>query len=193
MQLQTKTNYYTPEDYLALEEKSEERNEYHNGEIISMVGGTTNHNQICINLCRNFPLTINDQDYYIYTENVRLWLSEYNTYTYPDIMIIQGQPIYQAGKKSNIINPQIIIEVLSDSTEGYDRGDKFTYYRSLPTFKEYILINQSSHKVDQYVKQSDDQWSIKFYQGEEIVLTFASVNWQISLKDIYQRVDFTIK
>lgn len=125
-------------------------------------------------------------------ENVRLWLSEYNIYTYPDVMIIKGQPIYQGKKQTNVTNPQIIIEVLSDSTEGYDRGEKFTYYRSLPSFQEYILIDQASYSVDQYIKQTDNQWSVKFYQGKDNILKFASINWQISLPEIYQRVDFTV-
>ncbi|MFM7476988.1 MAG: Uma2 family endonuclease, partial [Microcystis aeruginosa] len=90
----TETKYYTPEEYLALEETSEDKHEYRQGEIIPMVGATTNHNQICLNFCRNFPLNINNQDYYTYMETVRLWLSDYSIYTYPDVMVIKGQPLY---------------------------------------------------------------------------------------------------
>lgn len=80
MQLQTRQGYYTPEEYLELEEKTQERNEYRDGEIIAMVGGTTNHNKICLNICRNFPLNIDNQDYDVFMESIRLWLSEYNIY-----------------------------------------------------------------------------------------------------------------
>jgi len=188
----TETKYYTPEEYLALEETSEDKNEYRQGEIIPMVGATTNHNQIAGNFYRRFPLTINNQDYYTYMETVRLWLSDYSIYTYPDVMVIKGQPLYQGNSKSNVINPLIIVEVLSNSTQAYDRGDKFKFYRSLPTFQEYILIEQSSYSVERYYKQKDDQWLIDFVTGENAVLQLVSVDWQISLQDLYQRVNFDL-
>jgi Uma2 family endonuclease len=188
----TETKYYTPEEYLALEETSEDKNEYRQGEIIPMVGATTNHNQIAGNFYRRFPLTINNQDYYTYMETVRLWLSDYSIYTYPDVMVIKGQPLYQGNSQSNVINPLIIVEVLSNSTQAYDRGDKFKSYRSLPTFQEYILIEQSSYSVERYSKQKDDQWLIDFVTGENAVLQLVSVDWQISLQDLYQRVNFDL-
>ncbi|MDB9430976.1 Uma2 family endonuclease [Microcystis aeruginosa CS-555/01A07] len=188
----TETKYYTPEEYLALEETSEDKNEYRQGEIIPMVGATTNHNQIAGNFYRRFPLTINNQDYYTYMETVRLWLSDYSIYTYPDVMVIKGQPLYQSNSQSNVINPLIIVEVLSNSTQSYDRGDKFKFYRSLPTFQEYILIEQSSYSVERYYKQKDDQWLIDFVTGENAVLQLVSVDWQISLQDLYQRVNFDL-
>ncbi|ELP55046.1 MULTISPECIES: Uma2 family endonuclease [Microcystis] len=188
----TETKYYTPEEYLALEETSEDKNEYRQGEIIPMVGATTNHNQIAGNFYRRFPLTINNQDYYTYMETVRLWLSDYSIYTYPDVMVIKGQPLYQGNSQSNVINPLIIVEVLSNSTQAYDRGDKFKFYRSLPTFQEYILIEQSSYSVERYYKQKDDQWLIDFVMGENAVLQLVSVDWQISLQDLYQRVNFDL-
>ena len=188
----TETKYYTPQEYLALEETSEDKNEYRQGEIIPMVGATTNHNQIAGNFYRRFPLTINNQDYYTYMETVRLWLSDYSIYTYPDVMVIKGQPLYQGNSQSNVINPLIIVEVLSNSTQAYDRGDKFKSYRSLPTFQEYILIEQSSYSVERYYKQKDDQWLIDFVTGENAVLQLVSVDWQISFQDLYQRVNFDL-
>ena len=188
----TETKYYTPEEYLALEETSEDKNEYRQGEIIPMVGATTNHNQIAGNFYRRFPLTINNQDYYTYMETVRLWLSDYSIYTYPDVMVIKGQPLYQGNSQSNVINPLIIVEVLSNSTQAYDRGDKFKFYRSLPTFQEYILIEQSSYSVERYYKQKDDQRLIDFVMGENAVLQLVSVDWQISFQDLYQRVNFDL-
>ena len=188
----TETKYYTPEEYLALEETSEDKNEYRQGEIIPMVGATTNHNQIAGNFYRRFPLTINNQDYYTYMETVRLWLSDYSIYTYPDVMVTKGQPLYQGNSQSNVINPLIIVEVLSNSTQAYDRGDKFKFYRSLPTFQEYILIEQSSYSVERYYKQKDDQWLIDFVTGENAVLQLLSVDWQISFQDLYQRVNFDL-
>ena len=199
MQLQTEKRHYTLEQYLESEETAEYKNEYLDGEIIPIAGVTTNHNKICLNFCRNFPLTINTQNYDIYMESVRLWIPDYNFYTYPDIMVIQGQPIYHGRGQSNITNPQIIIEVLSQSTQGYDRfaplrdrSDKFRYYRSIPIFQEYILISQYNYSVEQYRKQSADTWLISFYEGENATLPLASVDWQISLQDLYQRIDFQL-
>ena len=193
MQLGTKKRAYTPEEYLQLEETAEYKNEYRNGEIIPMVGGTTNHNQIAGNFYKRFPLTINNQDYYPYMEGVRLWLSEYNVYTYPDVMVVKGQPIYYGEGTSNVTNPQIIVEVLSRSTQGYDRGDKFQLYRSLATFQEYVLIDQYHYAVEKYYKQSQEQWSLNFYTGKNAILAFSSVDWTISLEDLYQRVNFELE
>jgi Uma2 family endonuclease len=123
---------------------------------------------------------------------VRLWLPDYNIYTYPDVMVIKGQPLCQGNSQSNVINPLIIVEVLSNSTQGYDRGDKFKFYRSLPTFQEYILMEQSSYNVERYHKQKDDQWLIDFVTGKDAVLQLLSVDWQISLQDLYQRVNFDL-
>ncbi len=192
MQLQTKKKYYTIEEYLQLEETAEYKNEYRNGEIIPMVGGITNHNKIAGNFYKRFPLTINNQDYEVYIESVRLWLYEHNFYTYPDLMVIKGEPIYHGTGQSNITNPQIIVEVLSKSTQGYDRGEKFQYYRSLKSFQEYILIDQYNYSVEQYIKQSYNQWSLNFYTEETAILKLSCVPWEISLQDLYQRVNFEL-
>ena len=108
MIIQTEKKYYTPQEYLTLEEKAIDRHEYRDGEIILMTGGTTNHNQIALNFCRKFPLTINNQDYYIYINDVRLWIEKYHFYTYPDVMIIKGKPIYEGTGTVNVTNPSII-------------------------------------------------------------------------------------
>lgn len=192
MLVETEKRYYSREEYLELEETAEYRNEYFDGEIIPMVGTTTNHNQIAGNFYKKFPLTINNQDYYTYMENIRLWLPKRNVYSYPDVMVIKGKPIYDGNKKSTVTNPQIIVEVLSKSTQNYDRTDKFKFYRSLSTFQEYILIDQYKYGIEQYFKQSEDEWSLKFYTKENAILQLISVDWQISLKDLYQRIDFEL-
>lgn len=192
MLLQTEKKYYTPEEYLTLEEKAVEKHEYRDGEIVQMTGGTTNHNQIALNFCRKFPLTINEQDYYVYINDVRLWIPQYRLYTYPDVMVIKGKPIYQGTGTINVTNPLIIVEVLSQSTQDYDRTDKFQYYRSIPQFQEYILIDQYRFYVTQYFKQEDGKWIFNDYQGEEAVLKLASDDFEISFQDLYARVDFEL-
>lgn len=192
MVIQTEKRDYTPEEYLALEEKAVDRHEYRDGKIVLMTGGTTNHNQIALNFCRKFPLTIKEQDYYIYMNDVRLWIAQYRIYTYPDVMVIKGKPIYEGMGRTNVTNPSIIVEVLSKSTRDYDWTDKFIYYRSIPEFQEYILIDQYRFYVAQYFKQEDGKWLFNDYQGEEAVLKLASADFEISCQDLYQRVDFEL-
>lgn len=193
MVTQVQLKYYTPEEYLELEQKSETRNEYLNGKIIAMAGGTTNHNQIAGNFCRAFPLTINNQDYYIYINDVKLWIEEYRFYTYPDLMIIEGEPLYQSENNAIVNNPKVIIEVLSDSTGNYDKTKKFRAYRSIPSLQEYILISQSSYYVEQFIKQTEQQWLFNTIEGENNNLSLATIDFTISFKHLYQRIVFAPK
>ncbi len=192
MVVQIEKRYYTPEEYLALEEKAVDRHEYRDGEIITMPGGTTNHNQVAGNFYKRFPLTIQSQNYYVYINDVRLWIAKYRLYTYPDVMVIKGNPIYEGTGTINVTNPSIVVEVLSQSTRDYDWTDKFRYYRSIPEFQEYILIDQYRFYVAQFSKQEDGRWLFNDYEGKEAVLKLASVDFQISFQDLYQRVEFDL-
>ncbi|GAB1544724.1 hypothetical protein NUACC21_74000 [Scytonema sp. NUACC21] len=122
MQLQTK-KIFTPEEYLELEEKAEYKSEYRDGEIVPMAGGTTNHNEIAGNLYSNLKVSLKGRDYRVYIGDVRLWIPRYRQYTYPDIMVIQGQPVYTGTSTTTVMNPSFIAEVLSTSTKNYDQGD----------------------------------------------------------------------
>ena len=189
-QPKTEKRYYTPEEYLALEETAIDKSEYHDGEIVTMTGGTTNHNKLALNFCRKFPLTIKEQDYEIFINDVRLWIPQTRRYVYPDIMVIQEEPIYQENNQTVVTNPLVIIEVLSNSTKNYDRGNKFFFYRSIPTFREYILIDQYSYHIEQFAKNSKSKWELTEYDSEDSVLTLESVEFQIPMRDIYQRINF---
>jgi Uma2 family endonuclease len=189
MVVQTQQHYYTPEEYLELEEKAASRNEYIDGEIRQMTGGNTNHNKIAGNFYKKFPNNIDSQNYETYINDVKLWIPKYRIYTYPDVMVIKGEPIYEGSGTTTIINPLLIVEVLSNSTKNYDKGDKFKYYRSIPSFQEYILIDQYSFTIEQYAKQSQGQWLFKEYEGKDAILNLDSVEMEMSLKDIYARVE----
>ena len=190
MVLQTEQRYYTPEEYLELEEKAEYKSEYRNGEIIPMTGGTTNHNKIAGNIYKQLPLTIQGQDYDIYIGDVRLWIARYRLYTYPDVMVVKGKPVYEGTSKTTITNPLLIVEVLSKSTKDYDKTDKFKYYRSIPDLQEYIMIDQYSFAVEQFTKQTAGQWIFKEYEAEGTILVLDSLDFQISCREIYARVNF---
>jgi Uma2 family endonuclease len=190
MQVQTLKHLYTPEEYLKLEEKAESKSEYRDGEIVPMTGGTTNHNQICLNLAANLKFGLRGQNYRVYIGDVRLWIPRYRQHTYPDVMIIEGEPIYTGTNTTTITNPSLIVEVLSKSTQNYGQGDKFLYYRSITEFKEYILIDQKQHHVMQYVKTADDRWVFTELTSESAVLSFSLLEFQISLSELYEQVNF---
>jgi Uma2 family endonuclease len=188
MQLLQKT--YTPAEYLELEEKAEFRSEYRDGEIVPMAGGTTNHNRISLNIATNLTFSLKGQSYEVYMSDVRLWIPPNRQYTYPDVMLIQGEPVYLENTTATVTNPRLIVEVLSKSTGNYDRSEKFDYYRSIPTLQEYILIDQSCYHVLQYVKTSPTQWLLTDYNQTEGIVKLGSIDLALSLKDIYDRVNF---
>jgi Uma2 family endonuclease len=192
MQTQTRqTQTYTPEEYLQLEAKAAYKSEYRDGEIVPMTGGTTNHNEIALNLAATLKLSLRRQNYRVYIGDVRLWIPRYRQYTYPDVMVVQGQPIYTGSNATTITNPQIIVEVLSPSTQNYDQGDKFMYYRSIPEMQEYILIDQNQFYVMQHSKTPEGKWLMSEYEGHEAVLTLSAIEFQIPLSDLYEGVDFS--
>ncbi|MEG3934004.1 MULTISPECIES: Uma2 family endonuclease [unclassified Microcoleus] len=192
-QPQTEKRYYTPEEYLALEESAIDKSEYHDGEIVPMTGGTTNHNKLALNFCRKFPLSVNGQDYETFINDVRLWIPQTRRYVYPDIMVIQGEPVYRENNKTIVTNPLVIVEVLSNSTKDYDRGGKFLAYRSISEFREYILIDQYSYHIEQFAKNSNGKWVLTEYDSDESVLTLESVEFQMPLREIYERINFEVE
>lgn len=181
---------YTREKYIELEEKAEYKSEYHDGEIIPMTGGTTNHNEIAGNFYANFKFALRNRNYRVYMADVRLWIPRYRRYTYPDVMLIEGQPIYEGKGTSTVTNPLLIVEVLSKSTTNYDQGDKFRYYRSIPEFREYILIDQAEYRVMQYAKTEAGTWLLTEYESEQARLNLSSVEFQLDLFELYEGVDF---
>ncbi len=190
MQLETQKIYYTPEEYLEIEEKAEYKSEYRDGEIVPMTGGTTNHNKIAGNFYAYLKFGLKGTNYDVYIGDVRLWIPRYRQHTYPDVMVIEGQPIYTGTSTTTVMNPMLIAEVLSKSTKNYDQGDKFLYYRSIPEFKEYILIDQYQYHVMQYIKTAENQWSFTEIEHESATLSLQTVDFQIELRDLYEQVNF---
>ena len=186
----TAQRYFTPEEYLALEEAAEYKSEYRDGVIIPMTGGTTNHNRISLNMSIALRLALKGLDYDVFMGDVRLWLPKKRFYTYPDVMVIPGKPEYYNNRKDTVMNPQVIVEVLSKSTKAYDRSDKFKFYQTIPTFQEYILIDQSQVYVEQYCKLANKRWSYRQYDEEDAALVFNFFQVEVPLADVYEKVDF---
>jgi Uma2 family endonuclease len=190
MLVETPKRHYTPEEYLQLEEKATYKSEYRDGEIVPMTGGTTNHNEIAGNIFAHLKFGLRSRNYRVYIRDVRLWIPQYRQYTYPDVMVIEGEPVYTGTSTTTVMNPTLIIEVLSKSTKNYDQGDKFLYYRSIPEFKEYILIDQTEYRVLQYAKTSDKKWLLTEYQSADETLHLDSIECQMQLSEIYEKVNF---
>jgi len=189
MSTQTKSRHFSPSEYLELEEVATFRSEYHDGEIVSMTGGTAEHNQIAINLVTFLRSAIKGKNYRLYINDMRLWIPRYREYTYPDVMLIDGKPVFEGDRRTTVINPSLIIEVLSNSTKNYDKGEKFDYYRSIPEFKEYILVEQYQPYVAQY-KKTNDGWLLTEYESLDSVVNLYAIALQIPLSEIYDLVDF---
>jgi len=186
----TKQRYYTPEEYLELEEAADYKSEYIDGQIIPMAGGTINHNRISVNLSAALNLAFRQQDYEVFMGDLRLWISQKRTYTYPDVMILAGEPEFFTNRRDIILNPQVIVEVLSKSTKGYDREDKFEAYRTISTFQEYLLIDQTRIHVDQFSKTGKKQWALREYDQEDEAIALVTVPFEISVQDLYNKVKF---
>lgn len=180
---------YSPEEYLALEEKSEFKSEYHDGEIIPMTGGSFNHNEIITNLWL-LKSKLRGKGYRFYSSDVRLWIPKYGKFTYPDVMVIQGEPTPYNNRTDTLMNPRSIIEVLSKSTQEYDQNEKFKYYRSIPELQEYVLINQYELEIQQYTKTENNLWIYRVYEAMEDIVKFASVDVEMNVSEIYEGVSF---
>lgn len=184
MSSQLQTRYYTPEEYLEWEEQADYKHEYRDGEIVPMTGGTTNHNKIALNVAAYLKFALRGHNYDVYIGDVSLWIPRYRQYTYPDIMVIQRPPVYSGTGTTTVMNPMLITEVLSKSTQNYDQGDKFTYYRSIPELQEYILIAQQDYKVMQYVKNDKSQWILTEYEGETSQFKLASFDIHFNFNEL---------
>ena len=180
---------YTPQEYLELEIASETRSEYRNGEIIPMTGGTPNHNDIAGNLYILLKSALKGKDYRTFVADQRLWIPNASLYTYPDVMVLPKPLELQTGRKDTVVNPCFLAEVLSKSTRDYDRGDKFAAYRSLESFREYLLIDQYSIHVEHYVKTAANQWLFSEYEDLNVTLSMSTFEAQIPIVDLYENIE----
>jgi len=181
------------EAYRNLETIAEVKHEYHDGEIIEMTGGSINHNSIIINLIVLLKLALRGTNYRLQSSDLRLWIPQYNRGLYPDLMIIAGEPLFSDNRNDEILNPCLIIEVLSPSTSGYDRGDKFRYYRSIPQLNQYLLVSQGEILIESYSKTSENNWLLQEYTPARGIISLDSLGISLNLVDIYEGVDFNLK
>jgi Uma2 family endonuclease len=180
---------FTPQEYLALERKSETRNEYHDGEIFAMSGASREHNLIAGNLIRDIGNQLEDRPCESYPSDMRVWIEATGLYTYPDVVVVCGEPQFQDREVDTLLNPTVLVEVLSPSTEAYDRGVKFRHYRCIPSLREYVLISQDRMMVERFTRQGND-WVLSDLIDPDQILKLESIGCQIPLGRIYAKVKF---
>jgi Uma2 family endonuclease len=189
MTAQPKKKKYTPAEYLALEEAAESKSEYWNGEIVAMSGARIDHQQIVSNITEFLGSKVRGRCR-IFPSEMKVWVKKRNKFFYPDLTIICDKPSFYKTRRDTIDNPKLIIEVLSKSTASFDRAEKFLSYQTLDALDEYVLISQDKALVEQYIKREDGNWIYKATIGLESSVDFPSVKTRLSLKEIYDLVEF---
>jgi Uma2 family endonuclease len=184
-----KEKKYTPEEYLALEEKAEYRSEYFDGYIFKMAGGTEAHITISFNVTKLFADKLRGKCR-AYQSEMKVWIDEIGTFFYPDVTVVCGERKFHKGKRDIVENPILLVEVLSRSTEEYDKNDKFLTYRNIPSFQEYVLVSQNRPAVQQFNRQADGKWLHNATIGLSSKVYFESVDTEMSLEEIYDLVEF---
>jgi Uma2 family endonuclease len=183
---------YTPEEYLTMEAKADFKSEYCDGFITAMAGASREHNLIAGNLHGEIRSQLKARRCEVYMSDMRLSVSRTGLYTYPDVMAVCGEPQFEGDEVKTLLNPTVIIEVLSDSTESYDRGRKFGHYRRLPSLQESILVAQDEVKVERYVRRGDD-WVLTEMSQLDDTLHITSIDCEVPLREIYAKVAFSGK
>jgi Uma2 family endonuclease len=181
---------YTYEQYLAREEAAEYRSEFYRGEIFAMSGGTPQHSKISINLSSSMRGILRRKGCRPYGSDQRIRVPKNGLATYPDVSIVCGDLQLHAEDPNAIINPKVIFEVLSQSTESYDRGKKFDLYRDLESLKEYVLVSQTEPLVERFIRQPDNSWNLTIFKGLEATLDLPSLGCSLPLAEIYEDVTF---
>lgn len=188
----TKTRL-TLDEYRAIEETAEQRHEYCNGEIITMSGGSEAHSLIATNLLIYLGFLLRDTNFRLYNSDLRIWIPNFDCGTYSDVFVIDGEPEFNGNRNDEILNPLLIVEVLSPSTEAYDRGEKFRKYRSIPSFREYLIVSQIEPYIEQYHNlepNSKDRWEWQVHDGLDRSVILHSLNVEVPLSEIYRRINF---
>jgi Uma2 family endonuclease len=183
---------YTPAEYLSLERTSETRHEYYRGEMFAMSGASREHNLIAGNLSREIGTQIMDRPCEVYQSDMRVKVATTGLYTYPDVVVVCGEPRFEDKLVDTLHNPTVVCEVLSESTEAYDRGLKFGHYRRIPSLREYVIVSQERMSVERFSRRGDE-WVLTDYLEPEQVLEIESIGCKVPLSRIYDKVRFPEK
>jgi Uma2 family endonuclease len=187
MSSQPKT-YLTPEEYLAVERKAEDKSEYIDGVMVAMTGASRRHNLLAVNITRELSHQLKGRPCETYASDMRVRISSTRLYTYPDVVVVCGEPRFEDEHVDTLLSPTLIVEVLSESTELYDRGKKFSFYRTVESLAEYLLVAQDECRVEQYVKQTGGRWLLSDFRSTEDVVELTSIQCRLALREVYEKV-----
>jgi Uma2 family endonuclease len=182
--------YLTPEQYLEIERKAEFKSEYYQGEMFAMSGARRAHNLITTNAVRELSQQLLGGPCEVYPGEMRVKVSSTGLYTYPDVVVVCGEPQFLDDTFDTLLNPRVLIEILSESTEAYDRDKKFELYRSLDSLAEYVMISSMRVRVERYTRQPDGTWNYSSKASLEDSIDLKSVGCHLRLADVYIKVPF---
>ncbi|MFY8073980.1 MAG: Uma2 family endonuclease [Pirellula sp.] len=182
--------YLTPEEYLHRERTAEYRSEYYRGETFAMAGASANHNLIVSNCIQTLGQQLKKKPCRVYPSDLKVRIKATGLYAYPDLSIVCGEPELESKDGEVLLNPIAIVEVLSDSTEAYDRGKKFEHYRTIPSLRHYILIAQDRYSIDCFSRQEDGTWSLSACQTSDSAVGLPSIQCQLEINEVYDKVVF---
>ncbi len=180
--------FLSPEQYLEIERKAEQKSEYYNGEMFAMSGVSRRHDRINVQLTSLIALHLRGKRCEAFSANMRVLATPSGLYTYPDLSVACEEPQFADPHVDTLINPALLVEILSPSTENYDRGKKAKLYRGIPSLQELLFITQDSYEVELYRRQPDGTWSLIEAKGLESAITLTSIGYTLSLRELYERV-----
>jgi len=178
----------TSEEYLAIERDADIKSEYFEGEIFAMAGAGRNHNLVEANIMRVLGNQLIESPCNVYPSDMRVKISRIDKYVYPDISVACDDEEFEDDENDTLLNPIVIMEILSKSTEAYDRGKKFEHYQYIDSFSEYFLISPNSYRVEQYVRRNKRIWTYYLFQDEDDVINIKSIGCELFLRDIYKKI-----
>ena len=181
----------TAEQYLSIERAAQFRSEFFRGEMFAMVGASRKHNLITVNVASELHRQFKDRKCEIYQSDMRVKVNATGLYTYPDVVATCDEPRFEDDKVDTLLNPKVIVEVLSPSTELWDRGKKFKHYRNIPSLREYVLISQDHVLIERFAINVDGEWALRDYRTHEDILVLDSISCELRLSDVYARIDFS--
>lgn len=182
--------FLSVEEYLAFEETSPERHEYYAGHVVLLAGGSEAHALIIGNITTLLNIQLRNRPCRVYASGMKIKVEQAQVYTYPDVTVVCGPSRFEDTTRRVLLNPTVIIEVLSETTETYDRGKKFRYYRMIETLQEYLLVSQHSLHIDHYIRQNDHFWLLSSADLADDTVTLPSIACTLLLSDIYHKVSF---
>jgi len=184
-----RSTFLTPEEYLEHERKAEYKSEYLRGEVFAMAGASPLHALIVTNLVREFSQALRSRNCNVYSSDLRVRVRPTGLFTYPDVVVVCGAAEFADDQDDTLTNPTLIVEVLSESTQNYDRGQKFQHYRTLPSLREYLTVGQDAVHIEQWTRQPDGRWLLTESSDPAAELVFDSIGVRIGIATLYEKVE----